>query len=212
MRTPGGQIAALVVQQAAQDAVAYHQAGYDPLHAPGVVAAQPMLGQHRGELTWISAVRGMMAVNLVLNLISVYVVVWEVKSLPTLAKSGFATGFTIAAFIATVIALPLGIGFIVLAKHTIARVLYLVLSCVVLFEAVTRATLASSVLFGLVLGIVYTLVLVVSLIAPRGRLGGLRFDAMTAAAFGVIVVVLGVVDWYLAVSSFNSVWIKVIPQ
>ena len=210
MRTVGGQVAAQVVQQAAQDAVAYHQAGYDPLYAPGVVAAGTLLRQKKGELTWISAVRAMMAANLVLNLIPVYIIAWEVKSVPSLSRTGFATFFTVGAFVGTFIAVLLGAAFIALAKHAIARVLYLMLSCVLLFEAVVHATLTTAVVFQLVLGMVYTMLLVMSLIAPRGRLGGLRFNAATASTYGFIVVALGIVDGFLAASAFNNVWVKVI--
>jgi hypothetical protein len=211
MHTVGGQVAADVVQRATEDAVAYHRAGYDPLHAPGVVAADAILRpQARGGLTWVSAVRAMMATNLFLNIIPVYVIAWELKSNPALSKTGIATFFTIGAFVSTFFTLFFGAIFIALAKHVSARVLYLALVCVILFEATVHSKITTTVEFGLVLGVVYLALLLCSLIAPQGQIRGLRFNAATATTFAVILLGLGILDGYLAVSSFHDVWIKVI--
>jgi hypothetical protein len=211
MHTAGGQTAAEVVQRATEDAVAYHRAGYDPLHAPGVVAADSLLrSKAKSGLTWISVVRAMMATNLFLNIIPLYVIAWELKSNAGFSQTGAANFFTIGAFVMTFFGLIFGATFITLAKHTTARVLYLLLVCAVLFEATVHAKITSSVEFGLVLGVLYLVLLLCSLIAPQGRIRGLQFNAATAAAFAVIVVGLGILDGWLAVSSFNDVWAKVI--
>jgi len=211
MHTVGGQVAADVVQRATQDAVAYHQAGYDPLHAPGVVAADAILRrQSQGGLTWISAVRAMMATNLFLNIIPIYVITWELKSDPVLSKSGAATFFTIGAFVATFFILAFGALFIALARYVTARVLYLALVFVILFEATIHSKITTSVEFGLVLGVAYLALLLCSLVAPQGQIRGLRFNAATAGIFAVVLLILGIVDGFLAVGSFNDVWVKVI--
>jgi hypothetical protein len=152
----------------------------------------------------------MMATNLYLNIIPMYVIAWELKSLPSLSKSGAATFFTIGAFVVTFFALFFGAIFIAMAKYATVRVVYLALLCAILFEATVHAKVTSSVEFGLVLSAVYLVLLVCSLIAPQGRIRGLHFNAVTAATLAVILLGLGILDGYLAVSSFHDVWLRAI--
>ena len=199
-----GREANQVVNTAVQQARAYMAVGYDPAYAPGVVSAAPILKhQNRSEVTWIGAVRGVLALSWLLSVAGLVVeLALAQSSLQAFGVSGGLVVF-IGAIVSLIYAILTAI-FAWLAKYPATRV---VLVLYAIWRLVKYATLGAYpfVVANLVLNGVLAFVLVMSLVAPSPYLPGkIRLDGKNSAYAGFILL-LSVALWsWVAVLTYHE--------
>jgi len=171
-----------VVDTAMQQGLAYYNAGYDPVHAPGVIEAQPILAHRaQSDITWVAVVRVLIAMAAILELVTTMVAIFEIQT--GLRAFGFqlsGTTILIAVLIMIFILSVLSGVVIFLARYAAVRVVYVLLAGWLFFKY------ASIPIFPLIIGDmifygVVVFVLVMSLLAPSPRLpGGVKLNGPTS--------------------------------
>jgi hypothetical protein len=197
---PDGRMAQQVVATAMEQGLAYYNAGYDPVHAPGVKEASPILAHRdRSDLTWVGVVRVLIALaaalELAVTLVARYVVQSELRAFGfQLSGTGILIDVLILVFVLSVLSGLL----IFLARYASFRVLYILLAGWLFFKyasiPIFPLIVADLIFYGILL-----FVLVMSLLSPSPHLpGGVKLNGPTSLL--VTVLCLAVIGGFVALS------------
>jgi hypothetical protein len=180
---PDGRMAHQVVDVALQHGQAYYQAGYDPLYAPGVVAAAPILAHRpQSELTWVTLVRTLIVLTAVQQFALIVVGLYIAQSTVHRAFGASIPGGLVLGVVAGAL---IGLGVVTTllvwwSRYLPFRIIYAV-SAVLLFVKYAGVPIFPLGVFNLVFAGIFAFALVMSLVAPSPNLpGGAKLDGPTA--------------------------------